>query len=283
MSKTLHNLSKVMASIQSSGWQWGKIGGFPAGLRMDSIWRCRRPVGKLRPIAHCVYCGVNSLLKHFFKMVAMLLRVTVILLLLVVAIIIGLRAVVALVYRGGTYTVDTVPAHRVAIIFGARVYPDERPSAMLADRVAAGVDLYRAGKVEVLLMTGDNSYLDYNEPDAMKTYAMELGVPEEDIVVDYAGRRTYDSCYRARHIFQVDEAILVTQNFHLDRALLLCNALGVQSVGVWADYQRPHGYSRVSLTYSRLREFPAMLAAVIDLVRRPVPILGDPLPIFPRG
>jgi SanA protein len=226
---------------------------------------------------------VDILLRRFFKMVVMLLKITLIVLAAIVGLTIGLRAIVALVYRGSTFTVDTVPGRRVAIVFGARVYADERPSAMLADRVAAGVDLYRAGKVEVLLMTGDNSYLDYNEPDTMKAYAMKLGVPEGNIVVDYAGRRTYDSCYRARHIFQVDEAILVTQNFHLDRALLLCNALGVKSVGVWADYQRPHGYSRVSLDYSRLREFPAMLAAVIDLVRRPTPIMGEPLPIFPRG
>jgi SanA protein len=150
---------------------------------------------------------------------------------------------------------------------------------MLADRVATGVDLYRAGKVDVLLMTGDNSTIDYNEPDNMKAYAMRLGVPEDAIVVDYAGRRTYDSCYRARYIFQVEEAILVTQSFHLDRALLLCNALGIKSVGVEADYQRPSGYSRSSLTYSRVREFPAMLAAVFDIIRRPTPILGDPLPI----
>lgn len=209
-----------------------------------------------------------------------MLKVMVIGLGVVIALTIMLRAVIALIYRADTYTAETVPASRVAIVFGARVYPNERLSAMLADRVATGVDLYRAGKVDVLLMTGDNSTLDYNEPDTMKAYAMQLGVPEDAVVVDYAGRRTYDSCYRARHIFQVDEAVVVTQNFHLDRALLLCNALGVKAVGVGADYQRPNGYSRASLTYSRLREFPAMLAAVLDIIRRPTPILGDPLPIF---
>ena len=222
------------------------------------------------------------MIKRFVCVVAKLLKILVIALGTAILLTVSLRAIVALVYRSSTYTVDTVPDHRVAIVFGARVYPDERPSAMLADRVATGAELYQAGKVDVLLMTGDNSYLEYNEPDAMKNYAVELGVPEEAIVVDYAGRRTYDSCYRARYIFQVDEAILVTQNFHLDRALLLCNALGVKAVGVWADYQRPHGYSRTSLSYSRLREFPAVLAAVFDLIRRPTPILGEPLPIFPR-
>ncbi|MBN1430020.1 MAG: YdcF family protein [Anaerolineae bacterium] len=222
------------------------------------------------------------MLKRFLHVVSQLLKIVVIVLATAVLVTVGVRAVVALVYRSSTYTADQVPGRRVAIVFGARVYPDDRPSAMLADRVAAGVELYQTGKVDVLLMTGDNSYLEYNEPDVMKAYAMQLGMPGEAIVVDYAGRRTYDSCYRARHIFQVDEAILVTQNFHLDRALLLCNALGVKAVGVWADYQRPTGYSRASLSYSRLREFPAMLAAVFDLIRRPTPILGEPLPIFPR-
>lgn len=194
-----------------------------------------------------------------------------------------LRVYSALRFRGSTYQVETVPARRVAIIFGARVYDDGRLSAMLTDRVATGADLYRAGKVEVLLMTGDNSTLDYNEPDAMKRYAIELGVPEEAVVVDYAGRRTYDSCYRARHIFGVEEAILVTQNFHLDRALMTCSALGIDAVGVFADYQRPWGYARASLTYSRWREIPATAIAALDIMRRATPpILGDPLPIFPE-
>jgi SanA protein len=105
------------------------------------------------------------------------------------------------------------------------------------------------------------------------------GVPVEAIVLDYAGRRTYDSCYRAKEIFKVDSAILVTQNFHLDRALMLCSALGVDAVGIAADYQRPWGYSRVSLNWSRMREVPATLAAALDIIRRPKPILGEPLPI----
>lgn len=221
-----------------------------------------------------------AFMRKFLRVLRKMLKIAVISLGVLAALTIVLRAVTALIYRADIYSAETVPARRVAIIFGARVYANERLSAMLADRVATGVDLYRAGKVDVLLMTGDNSTVDYNEPDNMKAHAIELGVPEDAIVVDYAGRRTYDSCYRARHIFQVEEAVLVTQNFHLDRALLLCNALGVRSVGVGADYQRPRGYSRRSLTYSRVREFPAMLAAVFDIIRRPTPILGDPLPIF---
>jgi SanA protein len=215
------------------------------------------------------------------SVVRKLIKALAVILVAAVVIPLAVRGSVALRYRGSVYTVESVPQRRVAIIFGARVYPSGRLSAMLADRVATGADLYHAGKVDILLMTGDNSTEDYNEPEAMRRQVVALGVPDEAIVLDYAGRRTYDSCYRARDIFGVRSAILVTQAFHLDRALMICNGLGVDAVGVAADYQRPWGYSRASLTYSRLREFPATLAAVFDLIFRPTPILGEALPIFP--
>lgn len=193
-----------------------------------------------------------------------------------------IRLSAALIFRDETHTVESTPEKPVAIIFGARVYPSGRLSAMLADRVATGADLYFAGKVDKLLMTGASQ--DIDEPGAMRSYALRLGVPGEDIIVDHGGLRTYDSCYRARYIFGVEDAILVTQNFHLDRALMTCNVLGIRSVGVFADYQRPRGYSRVSLSYSRTREFPAITVAVLDLIRREPPtILGEPTPIFEKG
>jgi len=206
--------------------------------------------------------------------------------LLIVLALLALAALIPRVYavlrfQGRIYSVEEVPARRVAMIFGARVYPDGRLSAMLADRVAAGADLYDEGKVDVLLMTGDNRFEDYNEPEAMRRHALALGVPDEAIVLDYAGRRSYDSCYRVREIFQVDEVIVVSQQFHLPRILMLCNGLGVDAVGVAADYQRPWGYSRLSITWSRLREIPATLTAAFDLLLHPTPVLGDPLPIFP--
>lgn len=193
------------------------------------------------------------------------------------------RGLVSLWAAGHTYPVDSVPGRRVALVLGARVYPSGRLSAMLSDRVAAAADLYHAGKVDAILMTGDNSTADYNEPDAMRERAIALGVPPEDVATDYGGRRTYDSCYRARHIFGVQDAIIVTQRFHLPRALMLCRALGIDAVGVTADYQRPTGYSRRSLAYSRIREFPATLVALIDAIRRPLPpVMGEPIPIFPE-
>jgi SanA protein len=179
------------------------------------------------------------------------------------------------------YTLENVPEHPVAIIFGAWVEPDGDPSAMLADRVKTGVELYQAGKVKALLLTGDNHITTYNEPETMRQYALTLGVPDSALVLDYAGFRTYDSCYRARDIFKVNQAILVTQAFHLDRALLACNGLGIDSVGVAADVVRPEGYSQWTLFISEVREFPSTTFAVIDLMssRKPT-FLGEPLPIF---
>jgi SanA protein len=193
------------------------------------------------------------------------------------------RAGVALWASLRIYPVDEAPARRVAIVFGAQVYPSGRLSAMLSDRVAAAADLYHRGVVDVLLLTGDNSTAEYNEPAAMREYALSLGVPDGAIVLDYGGRRTYDSCYRARYIFGVTDAVAVTQQFHLPRAVMTCTALGIDTVGLAADYQRPGGYSRASISYSRTRELPATVVAVLDVLRRPLPpVMGEPLPIFPR-
>jgi SanA protein len=138
--------------------------------------------------------------------------------------------------------------------------------------------LYVNGKVEKLLMSGDNSTLDYNEPLAMLEYALSLGVPREAIVLDYAGRRTYDTCYRARAVFGVEKAILVTQDFHLPRALFLCNALGLEAVGVEASN---FYYLKRSRLIWNTRELLATFGAFVDVyVKKPVPILGDPEPIF---
>jgi SanA protein len=139
--------------------------------------------------------------------------------------------------------------------------------------------LFFSGKVEKLLMSGDNRYVEYNEPGAMRRYALELGVPDEVIVLDYAGRRTYDTCYRARVIFGLKEAILVTQKFHLPRALFTCNLIGVNSIGVLADRRE---YSFRSLVFWYLRELPATIIAFWQVfVTHPVPVLGKVEPIFP--
>lgn len=180
-------------------------------------------------------------------------------------------------YDKAIYTPATVPAARVAIVFGARVYGDERLSGMLRDRVDTAVALYHAGKVDKLLMSGDNTTIAYNEPGAMMGYAIRQGVAPEDIQPDYGGRRTYDTCYRAGAVFQIESAILVTQAFHLPRALFLCNSLGVETVGVSADRSVYHPRS---LAWSEQREVPALLVALLDaLLQRPPPVLGAAIPI----
>ena len=179
-----------------------------------------------------------------------------------------------------TYTESAVPTRRVGIVFGAGLWRDGSPTPILQDRVETGAKLYFAGKVEKLLMSGDNSQVEYNEPEAMRQYALKLGVPDSAIVLDYAGRSTYDSCYRAQAIFGIKQAILVTQPFHLPRALFLCNALGVDGIGVEANNRV---YRPFSLLVWNARELPATAAAFVAMVTRPLPILGNPEPIFPEN
>lgn len=209
------------------------------------------------------------------------MAIRVLLILLVVSGMIAVlpRLATGILARSRMFSTDTAPARRVAIVFGAGLWRDGSPTPILRDRVATAANLYFSGKVEKLLMTGDNRFANYNEPRAMRTYALELGIPEDAIVLDYAGRRTYDSCYRARDIFGLQEAILVTQSFHLPRALYICNALGVHSIGVPSDMRE---YRRRSMLFWNLREIPATVIALWEVhFARPLPVLGNPEPIFP--
>jgi SanA protein len=165
---------------------------------------------------------------------------------------------------------------RVAIVFGAGVWASGEPSPVLYDRIATAVDLYRVGRVNKLLLSGDNRMANYNEPEAMRETAVKLGVPETDLVQDFAGRRTYDSCYRAREIFGVRRAVVVTQAFHLDRALYICNGLGIDSIGVAADRQE-YGSARRSW---ETRELVSRVWAWGNInVGATTPILGEKEPI----
>lgn len=159
--------------------------------------------------------------------------------------------------------ITTVPVEDIAIIFGAGVWEDGTPSPMLAQRVQAGVDLYSQGKVKKLLMTGDNSSEDYNEVRAMQVYAERQGVPVENITLDYAGFSTYESCYRARVVFGVKRAILITQRYHLPRAVYTGRLLGVEAVGFgtpdWGVFET------YSMFLYSTREFFSVIKALLQV------------------
>lgn len=191
-----------------------------------------------------------------------------------------LRATTELLARPRIFSVEEVPSAPVAIVFGAGLRRDGQPTTVLRDRVMMAARLYASGKAQKLLMSGDNRFINYNEPQAMREYARSLGVPDEDIISDYAGRSTYETCYRAKAIFGVKEAILVTQRFHLPRALYTCHRLGIEARGVAADR---HPYQRSAVWFWQLRELLATLNAFWEIhIYRPLPILGDPEPIFPE-
>lgn len=189
------------------------------------------------------------------------------------------RLITGVYARSHITNIEKVQPSPVAIVFGAGLWRDGTPTPVLRDRVETATELFFAGKVEKLLMSGDNSRQDYNEPQAMRDYAISLGVPDTVIALDYAGRRTYDTCYRARDIFGIRSAILVTQSFHLPRAIYTCNALGIKATGIPADQR---DYRKGSLAYWNLREIPASLVALWEVhISKPLPVLGDPEPIFP--
>ncbi|MEU2059178.1 ElyC/SanA/YdcF family protein [Streptomyces sp. NPDC013455] len=162
-------------------------------------------------------------------------------------------------------TTADVPRTEVAVVFGAGLWRGE-PSPYLAHRLDAAAELYRAGRIEVVLVTGDNSREDYDEPDAMRTYLTEHGVPNGRIVSDYAGFDTWDSCVRARKIFGVDRAVLISQDFHIRRAVALCEAAGVDSYGVGVAAKHD-----ATWYYGGTREVFAAGKAVLDAVLRPDP------------
>lgn len=166
-----------------------------------------------------------------------------------------------------------VPAMPVAVVFGAGIRNE-----VIDDRVQTAVDLYKAGKVRKLLMTGDNGRVGYDEPTAMKATAVAAGVPASDVVCDFAGFRTYDSLYRAREIFGVHQAVLVTQRYHLPRALYLGRRLGLDVVGM--DAAR-HSYG-IAQRWWDLREVAAVEAAWLDVnvTHRPPKFLGPKEPMF---
>lgn len=174
--------------------------------------------------------------------------------------------------------VAAVPAgqHRAAIIFGAGLR-DGKPGPLLVDRIKAGEKLLAERRVDLLLLTGDNSREEYDEPGAMYARVLSDGVPATQVAVDYGGRRTWDSCVRARRVFGVRRAIIVTNDFHRARTVVSCEAAGIEVDGAVGTSTGP--YRRVDQTKWKVRELVASWRGGVDAwVRHPkVPVGGQPI------
>ena len=180
--------------------------------------------------------------------------------------------------RGALRTVADVGPAPVAVVFGAGLWAGE-PSPYLAHRLDAAAQLYATGRVDVVLVTGDNSTTEHDEPTAMRTYLVRHGVPDHRIVSDFAGFDTWDSCVRAKTIFGVDDAVLISQDFHIRRAVALCRAVGIGGYGV--GVAEPH--DSVWL-YGTVREDAAAAEALLDVTVRPRPhFLGPAEPGVARA
>lgn len=161
------------------------------------------------------------------------------------------------------------------LVLGCGVHADGTPTPMLRSRMTRAVELYQAGWADKLLLSGDNSRADYNEVATMKTLALEGGVPEEDIVLDHAGFSTYDSLYRARDVFLAERIVIITQEYHLSRALCLADALGLEAWGVAAAPRNDAGQ-----IMRDAREILARDKAILWAILQPEPkFLGDPIPL----
>lgn len=175
-----------------------------------------------------------------------------------------------------------VPKAYAALILGAKVHPSGRLSHMLEDRVITGLELYREGTVQKLLLSGDHGQKEYDEVNAMRAYLLKHGVPAQDIFMDHAGFNTYASMYRARDVFQVQDVIVVTQKFHLPRAVYIARQLGLQAVGLVADRRV---YMPASQIKSTVRELLARVKAFVDvhLLHAQPKYLGEAIPITGDG
>jgi vancomycin permeability regulator SanA len=176
--------------------------------------------------------------------------------------------------RNRIYTdIENIPQYSVAIVFGAGIKSDYTPSDILKDRLNTSYQLYIEEKVDRILLSGDNTSEGYSEPQVMYDYLVfTLDVDPDDIVRDYAGLRTYDTCARAKDIWGIDQAILISQGYHLSRAIFTCNELGIQSTGYSATQ-----YQYENEEYYKLREIFAIHKAVLDVyVIHPEYIGGEP-------
>lgn len=178
------------------------------------------------------------------------------------------------------YSIDDIaeiPKAECVLVLGAKVYGDESLSAVLKDRVDYAILIYEAGKADKILFTGDHGQTDYDEVNSMMDYAMQKGVPKEDIFLDHAGFSTYESIYRARDIFQVSNLVIVTQEFHLARAVYIAQKLGLDAYGINSN---PRQYANAKKdafreSFARVKDF-----FLVNVFLPEPKYLGEAIPIF---
>ncbi|MGN0298716.1 MAG: vancomycin high temperature exclusion protein [Lachnospiraceae bacterium] len=208
-------------------------------------------------------------------------------------IVIGVAGLGLIVVLGlNCYVVESVKSHILTeeeaaqltdmdciLVLGCQVKSNGEPSSMLADRLKQGVALYELQAAPKLLMSGDHGSDDYNEVQVMKNYAMEAGVTSSDVFMDHAGFSTYESMYRAREVFGVKKMIIVTQEYHLYRALYIAEKLGIEAYGVAADYRSYYGQEM-----RNIREAAARIKDVVSIIMLPLPTyLGEQISIRGNG
>ena len=177
---------------------------------------------------------------------------------------------------------EEIPNRTAILILGSQIR-GTRLSPVLQDRVDAGIRMMENGKGEKLLLSGDHGQIYYDEVNAMRLYVLEHApdIREEDIFMDHAGFSTWDSMYRARDVFEVKDVLIVTQQFHISRAVCMARSLGLDAVGYGINQDRFQGRS---LRYWRLREYFARVKAFYSILRKPKPrYLGDKIPIWGDG
>ena len=214
----------------------------------------------------------------------MVMKKTIIILLIIAVACGGLYTGLVLYMRSFTKgkvmsTSDDFSGFDCVLVLGAGVRDDGTPSLMLADRLNTGVEIYKNGTVSKLIMSGDHGTDNYDEVNVMKSYAVNRGVLSEDIFMDHAGFSTYESIYRARDIFEAKKIVIVTQSYHLYRALYIAEKLGVDAVGVSADTVSYGGQ-----TYRNFRELAAYGKDFLYCLFGAKPTyLGDSVPVSGDG
>jgi vancomycin permeability regulator SanA len=223
----------------------------------------------------------NEKLQNIMKLAKALLLIFAVLVVLVVIVVAIINLHVKAKTSDRVYVVSTVPRdnYDAALVLGCGVYNNEYPSPLLRERLDAAVELFHEGVVNKLIMSGDHGQDNYNEVAVMKQYAIEEGVPSEAIFMDHAGFSTYESVFRARDIFMADSVLIVSQEYHVYRALYVAEALGLEAYAVSADKTRLSGQ-----TARDLREILARNKDFIFSIIKPEPTyLGEPISLDQSG